>query len=564
MSRLRRLFPLAFVTVTGAVVMALEILGTRVIGTVFGTSVFVWGALLTTTLVCLAVGYAVGGLLADRWPRDWLLYVLTLLAGAAAMTIPAWQGILEPCFQRFGPRAGALVAAFAIFTAPLTLLGLASPYVVRLLTRSVQGSGRTAGAVFALSTTGSVAGTLLTSFYLIPELGTRWSLAAAAGALMLISAVGLLLAGGARTAPACALAALAWAIGRGGPPAGGEVLCRVESPYSRIAVVQPQSPRAAGGGYRMLFANGILQTGMPLDVARRDRTSLLRTDSYYLELLPYFHDDPDEPRTCLVIGLAGGFFARVMERYPVRVTAVEIDVKVAELARAYFGYRGRIVYPDGRQHAVDLGRFPRRELADAADDAAPHQAEDDPAEPYDGVVVIQDGRRFLQSSPHRYDFIVLDAYSGDTIPFHLITREMFLAVREHLRDDGVLAINYIGAPAGDDVTDSLAATLADVFGRDRIIAYRSTDDAEAVQVIYFFVFRGQARQPSLPPGRWFAAGEVDPLAYELHSRRLEFDFRRGVVITDDHNPIDVARVRTALSWRAQTLAQFRRLELHRF
>jgi len=565
-NRLSRYYPLAFVTVTGGVVMGLEILGTRVIGTVYGASLFVWGALLTTTLVCLAIGYAIGGVVADRWPHDWLLYLLVMLAGGASLAIPAMQGLLEPCFHRFGARGGALVSAFAIFAGPLILLGVASPFVVRLLARGLRTTGRIAGAVFALSTTGSVAGTLLASFYLIPEFGTRWSLAVQGAALILVGAIGLAVRFGARALPTAALAALAWPIACGGPAASGEVLLRTESPYGRMAVVQPE-----GSGYRMLFVNGILQTGMPLDIARRDRTSMLRTDSYYLELLPYFHEDPDEPRTCLLIGLAGGCFARVMELYPIHVTAVEIDVKVAELAKAYFGYRGPIRYGDGREHVVQPGRFPARGLADGRAAAGPEPpAEDEPAdspreEPYRGCVVIEDGRLFLSSCGRRFDFIVLDAYNSDTIPFHLITREMFRAVRDHLADDGILAINYIGRPCGDTVTDSLVRTLADVFGQDRLAAYRSTDNPEAVQVIYFFAFRAQPRPPSLPASRWSPdAGDVDPLAYELVTRRLDLPADRGEVITDDRNPINLARIRTALAWRAQALAEFGELQLHRF
>jgi len=564
MNRLSRNYPLAFVTVTGGVVMGLEILGTRVIGTVYGSSLFVWGALLTTTLVCLAIGYAVGGAVADRWPHDWLLYLLVILAGGASLAIPAMQGLLEPCFRRFGARGGALVSAFAIFAGPL--LGVASPFVVRLLARGLRTTGRIVGAVFALSTTGSVAGTLLTSFYLIPEFGTRWSLAAQGFALILVGAIGLVVRFGARALPAAALAAIAWPIACGGPAISDEVLLRTESPYGRMAVVQP-----AGSGYRMLFVNGVVQTGMPLDIAHRDRTSLLRTDSYYLELLPYFHKDLEQPRTCLLIGLAGGCFARVMELYPIHVTAVEIDVKVAELAKAYFGYGGRIYYGDGRENVIDVNRFPNRRIVDDHDAAGPEPvAEDTPAhsrsnERYRGRVIIEDGRLFLSSCGKRYDFIVLDAYNSDTIPFHLITREMFTAARDHLTDDGILAINYIGPPRHDMVTESLGRTLADVFGPDRVVAYRSTDDPETVQVIYFFAFRGQPRRPSLPPSRWSPdVGDVDPLAYEMVTRRLDLAADRGVVITDDHNPINAARIKTALAWRAQTLAQFGKLRLHQF
>ena len=84
-------------------------------------------------------------------------------------------------------------------------------------------------------------------------------------------------------------------------------------------------------------------------------------------------------------------------------------------------------------------------------------------------------------------------------------------------------------------------------------------------MIYFFAFRGGPRQPSLPASRWSPdAGDVDPLAYELVTRRLDLAAGRGAVITDDHNPIDVARIKTALVWRMQTLAQFGKLRLHRF
>jgi len=246
---------------------------------------------------------------------------------------------------------------------------------------------------------------------------------------------------------------------------------------------------------------------------------------------------------------------------------VEIDVKVAEIAQAYFGYPGQIYYPDGLKHFIDPGRYPPHELGDM-ENVVNHQDETGSTleeQPYDSRIIIQDGRRFLCSSNQQYDFIVLDAYNADTIPFHLITQEMFTAVREHLTNDGILAINYIGGPTKDEVTDSLARTLAEVFGFDRVNAYRSSDDPEAVQVIYFFAFRGQILEPSLPTSRWSSGvGQVDRLVYEFMSRRLSFTPDQGTVITDDHNPIDMARIRTAMDWRVQMLSLFGKLKLHRF
>ena len=563
MTRAGRAYAFGFVAVAGAVVMGLELLGARVLGTVYGSSLFVWGALLSTALAGLAVGYGLGGLVADRCPRQELLYVLAMLAGLAILAVPAMQGMLQPCFWRLGPRLGALACAAAMFVAPLVLLGAAGPFVIRLAARGTGATGRTAGTVFALSTIGSVAGTLATTFWLVPVLGTRAGLAALGGAMLLAAAGGLVARFGLRAAPAAAACLLVWPVAAAKPPAGEGVLFRTESPYGRLAVIEHAPPDQTP--YRMLFVNGITQTGMPLDIGRRDRASLLRTDSYYLELLPYFYDDPDCPRRALLIGLAGGLFARVMALYPVDLTAVEIDVKVVQAAKAYFDCPGRIFYPDGRELRVDLDRFPRRRQGAHA---APPAPQHDPSRHLPGKtrIVIQDGRRFLAASPRRYDFIVLDAYSGDTIPFHLITREMFRLVRRHLTDEGILAVNYIGGPPGDEVTDCLARTLINVFGQYNVTAYRSTDDPEAVQVIYFFAFRGPAREPALPPDRWATGpgGRVDRTAYELWSRRLTLEPRRGRVITDDRNSIDAARVRTSLIWRAQALRMFGELNLHRF
>jgi hypothetical protein len=412
--------------------------------------------------------------------------------------------------------------------------------------------GATSGAVYALSTVGSVAGALAVSLWMIPVLGTQMSLRVCSGLLIALGAVGLVLAAGGRALPAVLLAALPWPLRAPHRPLPGE-LYRTESPYGELRVIQRDVP--GRGPYRMLMVNGIMQTGMPLDIDLVGPGAILRTDSYYLELLPYHYSDLAAGRKGVLIGLAGGMFPRVMEFYDIDWTAVEIDVKVAELAQAYFGYRGDISMPDGRRHAVDLRRFPNRASPVLAEHVAAvgadHAKEHTERGCYNGRAVIQDGRKYLADLPGCVDFIVLDAYSSDTIPFHLITREFFRLVRSRLTDDGMLAINHIGPPEGDFVTDSLFRTLADVFGRDNLRAYRTRAEQSVAQVVILFASRGRPRD-LLPLWHSADTGGADRLSYELKRRIVRTDRQGGVVITDDRNPIDLARAATALQWRRQT------------
>ena len=548
-----RLFLLVLVTITGAVVLAIEILGTRVIGTFYGSSLYVWAALLSVTMVCLAIGYAVGGRLADRAPHGWVLHLLVILAGASVLLVRPMTAVLEPFSNRFGLAWGAIASAMVIFFLPLTLLAMAGPFVIRLRARAVEQVGSTSGAVYALSTIGSVAGVLAVVFLMIPRLGTHGSLLVCSGALIAVGAVGLVILFRGRAVAALLLAGLPILARQGRTPAPGE-LYHTESAFGEMSVIQQD--QADRKPYRMLMVNGIMQTGMPLDIGLVSAGSILQTDRYYLELLPYFHPDLGDGRRGVLIGLAGGMFPRVMEFYRIDWTAVEIDVKVAELAKAYFGYRGQIRLADGSPHEVDLSRFPNRRLPPGHTRGGglmpEDRPDDDPEDKYPGRAVIQDGRQYLLRHALPVDFIVLDAYSSDTIPFHLITREFFELVRGRLTADGILAINYIGRPDGDFVTDSLFRTLGAVFGDDLLLAYRTRHDGAEVQVITIFAFR---KKMELFP-QWRQddpAGGAGRLSHELAQHKLQTRRRQGITITDDLNPIDLARAETALQWRRQTM-----------
>jgi len=158
---------LAFVG--GFVIMALELLGGRMLAPYFGSSVHVWGSLITVFMLSLAIGYLVGG----RWSlskpslrRFALIFVVgaLLLAPLVPWTIPA----LEWVFERVeDPRYGSLLGAGMLFVVPTVLLGTISPYSVRLLVEETRHSGHIAGTLYFVSTLGSALGTLATSFYFV-------------------------------------------------------------------------------------------------------------------------------------------------------------------------------------------------------------------------------------------------------------------------------------------------------------------------------------------------------------------------------------------------------------
>jgi len=506
-NRLRSAYLLLVATTIGAAVMAVEILGTRVIGAVYGSSLYVWGALISVTLVSLALGYFLGGLLADWRPQAWLLYLLLTLGGLFTLAVPHLGGVMQPCYRAFGLRWGALASAGALFFLPLLLLGVTGPFVIRLLSSAVEKTGRTAGSIYALSTLGSVAGTLAVAFYMIPSLGTATALRISGGVILTVSLLGMIVERGLHWSTAVMLLAGAglglWT--RPEPPStltnakGDEytVVHRAESAYSRLAVLETVDER-------LLLANGILQTGMPWGHYELEATRLLVERGYYLELLPYLTEAPEGKRA-LCIGLAGGLLPSLLQLHGIEPVGVEIDAKMGDIARDYFSYTGKLI--------------------------------------------IQDGRRYVEDCKETFAFCVIDAYSSDVLPTHLVTREMFQSVRRVLEPDGILALNLITDPNGW-VAASITRTLKAVF--PTVWGYRSTDE-DGVQVMFLFA---AAAEPAISR-RWmfeFAAEDgVAQFEVDLARRRLPLDSKKGIVLTDDYCPVDLVRAPEALAWRKKTI-----------
>jgi spermidine synthase len=503
--------PAAWLLVTaaamGAGVMAVELLGARLLSAGYGGSLMVWAAMISVTLLSLAIGYFVGGLLSDRHPRPGLLYGVLLVASVLVAACPYERFVLHACYEGLGLRGGALASSAVLFFLPLSLLGFTGPFVIRLLSETRRGVGMTAGCVYAVSTLGSVAGTLLTGLWLVPQFGTTTGFLIAAATMAVVSCVGLILRLGVRAVCLLLLPGVVLFLPRGQTNVGqtyitpdGEsalILAAHESSYAHLVVLRKER-------YHLLLADGIVQTGVPMDLARLQHCDLLRDSQYFQELLPYMIDDPSQANV-LVIGLAGGMTATLLQSYGMDVLSVDLDPMVIELARKYFGFKGKAVAADGRQ--------------------------------------------FLKDCSDQYDFCVIDTYSGDVFPFHMASEEAFATAKSVLKPGGVLAINFIGAPSGRAFA-CVYKTLGSVFTHVRALKGEPGDDVQTITVLASDRKISFNRDWLLHTGGFSG---VDPITESIASMTVSPDLSDAFILTDDYNPIDFLRADEAVRWRKRTI-----------
>ncbi len=398
--------------------LALEIVASRVIAPYFGNSVYVWGSLIGVFLAALSVGYFLGGRISTRWPHPGPFLALVFLAGAATYPIPHFaDAVLGQIASRdLGPRGNPLAGSAALFFVPSALMATLSPYAVRLRARSVESVGDVAGMLYALGTLGSIVGTLLAAFVLISAFGVRSIIQILGGTEMALAVAGLLWTrrAGAAAGAAAGMAAVLSLTGSGSAAAADVIHAR-DTIYHRITVSDE-------GQVRYLRLDNYWQSA-------RDRSDPLRTVFAYTDYLhlpvlfvPRLH-------RVLFVGMGGGTApGRFHHDYPqATIEVVEIDPEVVATARRLF--------------------------------ALPQDAR--------LQVHVMDGRLWLRRSTERYDLVILDAYLIDTIPFHLATREFYQEIAARLTPGGAAASNVIGAVRGPQsrLFRAIYKTFRSVFPR---------------------------------------------------------------------------------------------------
>jgi len=508
-----RPFLLTVVFLCGTTTMAIEMTASRLIGTYFGSPLTIWAILIGMVMIYLTVGYALGGRLADRWPRPPVLYGLAGVAAFVTGLIPAVSRPLLAWAQKglvdvaAGLYVGALAGVLILFSIPMILLGCISPFAIRLEMMAVDRAGRTAGSIYALSTVGSILGTLLPSFVTIPLWGVSLSFYSFSLLLLLVACVGVRPWGYraiflAMVVLVAALAGLfvtgVWT-GLREPPAGTTLIYETESVYNYIQVYDDH------GTINLALNEGLaVHSYYPLTYGRSgDPMTLLSYGPWDVFLIaPYFAPGVGEGQfssLCLIGSAAGTIPKQYGAVYGDRVQmdGVELDPAIVEVGRSYFAM--------GEEEARGILH-----------------------------VYVQDGRYFLTTTPKHYDIVAIDAYRQPYIPFHLTTREFFREVHAHLSSNGVVAIN-VGHVEGDlRLVDAIAETMQSVFPSVYAV------DLPGEQVVNSIVV-ATVRPGTLADLHQNAAGLRHPVLLrvysyiEPHTRAWDGE---GILFTDDRAPVE--------------------------
>ena len=412
----RFLFGLVFLAGIGS--MATEICASRLLAPYYGSSTVVWANIIGLILASLSVGYWLGGLVADRRPSPPLLAGIVLAAAAWVAAIPfVARPFLELSIKGIetvstGAVVGSFAASLALFAPPVVLLGMVTPFAIRLAATGVSDAGRVAGRVFALSTAGSLLGTFVPALITIPLIGTQRTLL---GAALILALAALPLLGRRRLAWGL-VAAAALAVLLALPPAvvkaQAGLIHEEESRYQFIQVVQ-------AGTERRLYLN----EGYAIHSVWRPDTVLTGGEWDMFLTAPPLLGRP--AARVAILGNAAGTTARAFGVYcpEARIDGVELDPAVSAVGRRYFG----------------LGDNPRLTVRTA------------------------DARPYLQSTRERYDLILIDAYRQPYVPFYLATREFFALCRRRLTPGGIVALNVSTVPGDDRLATAVAGTLRTEF-----------------------------------------------------------------------------------------------------
>jgi len=487
-----------WVFATGAIVLVIEVVAVRILAPYFGNTLFSVSSVLSVVLLALSAGYWVGGNMADKNPKREIFYGIILASGGLLLLMEVVRNlVLEVISRYFSISIGPLLAATVLFIGPAFLLGMLSPFAIKLksIENKEAGIGRVTGGIFFWSTLGSISGSLSAGFLLIPFFGVNVIMLSIGAILIIMGATPLLfrkyfstnslvvLLLGAGSLFVATLAA------HSGVAAG--VLYQADGIYEQITVRE--------GTYNGRSARFLLQDRNNSAASFMNSDELVYDYTKYYSLYEVFDTTLER---ALVIGGGAYSIPEALLNEPTQpiVDVSEVEPSLYGIAQEYFGV----------QESDRLNNY------------------------------LQDGRRFLSKSENKYDVIYGDVYQSTlSIPSHFTTVEFFELVRDRLTDDGVFISNVVGDQyqGPDAFFLSEMKTFRSVFPNSFFFAVRSPDNKSTQNIM----MAGILGDGSYDIDYEKLSSSENPILSELESHVInpeKFDLDQHQLITDNHAPID--------------------------
>lgn len=468
--------------VVGVVELTLELTAARIAAPYIGLTIYVWTSVIGVILAALALGYLVGGRLADR--RKHILDVVYLLLGAAVL-IGLINAIKDPLLAGLsrwplGPQLQALVASCILFAVPTIVLGAVTPYLARLSVVDVATSGTKVSRINAAGTFGALFGTFFTGFYLFAIVGTR-NILSLLVLILVITSLGLVPRKQTRLRIVLLVLSVLLLLMPSHIHLSG-VRKDFDTAYNRYMIRESPDIRILQGDA------AAWESGVYKDPAKGPLFPYIQTFGSAAAL-------PQQPKRYLVIG--GGAFTLptlLRQSHPnAQIDVVEIDKALQPISKQFFNFN-----PAANIH-----------------------------------VYTQDGRQFLNSSHQKYDMVYLDAFSNATPPFQLLTAETNERIRALLAPNGLVAVNIVSRAAGtgEVFVSSISQTYHAIFSDVRMFSITNAASTDLQNILLL------ASSHDLGP-RITAVANQDGKFYAATRNQLRPSSNIGRILTDDFAPVE--------------------------
>jgi len=505
------------VIIEGGSVMAIELLGVKMIAPFYGTTLYVWAGVLSVTLAGLALGYFLGGRIALKWSGYISAPLVMCAGGVLVFLMPLSAEWIMTETDTLGIRLGSLIASAIFIMPPLICMGMISPIIIQVLTKKVEHTGKIAGTVYALSTISGILMTLIAGLYLLPVWGIKSSVLLIASLLFGIALLSFIAwkkhGFGLGT---IALLLLLLLVAKKDKKSASQMVwvkSRSEGILGQITVFDYLD--AEEKVMRKMLINGIPQT------------YLMASQKPYSSW-PYIHRlatmASAKPRgsKALIVGMAGGTLAMELKTLGFKTDIVEIDPRMPALAEQYFGFT-----PEGFQ------------------------------------IFIDDGRHYLNTSRELYDLVIIDILNGEVQPFHMFTLQAFQKLKERCTEDAMVIINFQGYLHGVNSMPvrSILKTLDRIGFKLMLTDHLSSKDEDGNEHgdIHVIAYLGNQQFQDMDFDRLNPCCKI--LAYDFSELFLEvpISFDDGYILDDDVPNFDKLNLGIAEIWRKRKLRDFKQL-----